>query len=203
MKSYSKVGNSFKEQSQYDRALNNYEKGLALSQKLSSEAPDYADWQVAAFFQLICKTQFLTHHPKTALMRARDATAFFRNEAERLPDQRDRLAQTLNNQAWYALLAGYYDEALSSVTEAIALAPERLELRVNKIHALALTADYDIAKAFYSNTRSLYGADGSILDKSIETDLGDFRDVGMSASNLEKIKILMSSSNKAAEDENR
>jgi tetratricopeptide (TPR) repeat protein len=192
IKSYSKVGKSLSAQDQNRHALDIYEEGLRTSEQITVEAPNSADWRsVAAFFEDICKTLKQVGDSEAALVRARQATEFFRSAAKNSPQQRDRLAQTLGNQAWYALLTGRYDEALNTTDEAVTLSPERLGLRINKIHALALSVGKEDARAFYIATRSLYGNGAPALDDQIEKDLVEFRSIGMDAADIEKISGLL------------
>lgn len=195
LNSYVRVGNAQAAIGDLISATATFKEGLAQALVIVDEPQDSPDWRtVAAFQQLISRTLSVRREHAQALSIAASAAAYFRAVAERHPDQRKRLSETLNNQSWYALLAGTYFEALSAAEASISLAPETADFRVNYFHALALSGATS-AKDYFQHSKLLKLGDGETVETQVHRDIDVMRSRGISEIELSKILAATESPN--------
>jgi tetratricopeptide (TPR) repeat protein len=183
-----RVGDSLVANSEFEQALGIYEEGLGAAQQLCRQAIEQPDRRaVAAFYHQLSETLIKMRRYESAVERARQATAFFREVFRTHAEQRERLSQTLGNDAWYQLLAGHPSEALATAEEAIGLSPDFLALRVNKLHALVLTGRSAAAAAYYSASQAMEASGQPHLADMLLADLAEFRKSGISETDVQSI----------------
>jgi tetratricopeptide (TPR) repeat protein len=145
------------------------------------------DWRAAAaFFQLCCSTLALSNMVPEALALAKESAQFLEDERNSGPDRLGQVARAWNNAAWYALLQGRADIALSAADRADHIVNNDPTIQVNLLHSLALSGRTEEAKALYARCRDLRVSDSSWAD-TVRSDLDDLDRHGIDTSKVKSI----------------
>jgi tetratricopeptide (TPR) repeat protein len=177
LKSYFRVADSLVEEGRLSDALHEYEKGLELALKFGGDI-DAADWRsISAFYQRLCDVTSRQGDLAGARKLATDGSNFFERF---MPSQRGRFAQSLNREAWYAIIANDFKAALILSDRATRVQPEEIELRLNKIHSLVFSEQVADARSVYFETVTLFHRDPREVAELLKRDLHDLDTRGFS-----------------------
>jgi tetratricopeptide (TPR) repeat protein len=191
LKSYFRAGDGLAEEGKLKDAQLKYEGGLALALDFGSDLT-LVDWRsISAFYQRLCEITARLGDISKARERAAEGSRFFKKFVSSEPSQRDRFAQSLNREAWYAILASDYGAALTLSENAAELNPGSIEPRLNKIHALVFSEQFDRAHAVYLDVIAAFPQSSDHLSELLRSDLQDLGTLGFSKSLIERATKLL------------
>lgn len=175
LKSYFRVGEALAGLGELQRAQASYGDGLQAA-LVFGESSSSADWRsISAFYQRLCETYARLGDLKTARTKAAEGSRFFEKLARADPAQRTRLAQSINREAWYAILANDFEAALIFSDKAITTLPDAIELRPNKIHALIFAKRLKEASDAFSQAQQLFREARPQIAELLSQDLEDLK----------------------------
>lgn len=175
LKSYFRVGDALAGLGELQRAKTSYADGLQAALAFGESTPS-ADWRsISAFYQRLCETYARLGDSEMARTKAAEGSRFFEQFAHSNPAQRARFAQSINREAWYAILANDFEAALVFSDKAIATLPDAVELRPNKIHALIFAKRLKEASDAFSQAQQLFRKARPQLAELLDQDLEDLK----------------------------
>jgi tetratricopeptide (TPR) repeat protein len=191
IKSYERVADASLELHDGRGALAAFRHALDLAKSIHATRKADAHW-LELLMKMYSNTALLhlqLLEPHRSLELSEECLAVFREAARNSEGQKENLILALQNVSWHALFARDFNRALAVADAALALGPDRVELQLNRAHALLFSGRIDDATQLYlANKGKSLPDPGSAGNKAWEmqaaADFSAFRAAGLDRPSL-------------------
>jgi tetratricopeptide (TPR) repeat protein len=180
-----------------DEAVTNFQKALAIRRRLVDSDKNNDRWQrdLANVYFNVGVLQGTNGRLDEALAAFREALTIRRSVAERdkgnaqVLNELDAVISQIGVTGYRFILARDFGKALAALDEAIALAPEKTWMYVNRAHALMFADRVDEARALYLRFRGTQNVqDGKSWEAVVVEDFGELRRAGLTHPLMDEIE---------------